>query len=270
MRKIVLYILFMLTLSYSYPQDTIVIKSLFLNYTDTCLVYKPSNYAGQDDLIPLVYLLHGYGGNQNDFGQILDLQNLANKYNMVIACPDGQKDSWYFDSPRDGATKYETFFIKELMQAMRDKYRIDTNNIFITGLSMGGHGAMYIFLRNKTKFKAAGSSSGTLNLSESSQKYLSLSNKLGEFDSSREVFDRFSAIAHLDSIKFGEKKIIVDCGYNDHLFKANQDFNKKAIELKVDITFISKPGWHNDEYWSESFIWQFEFFAGQASKKQGN
>ncbi len=248
-------------------QDTIVINSTFLNYSDTCLVFTPTSYNPNGDSLPLVYMLHGYGGNQNDMSRILNLKKIANQYNFIIACPDGTTNSWYFDSPRDHESKYESFFISELIPEVNSKYKIDTTNIFITGLSMGGHGAMYIFLRNNRLFKSAGSSSGTLILANSSQKFLSLSDKLGEYEKSKDLFDKYSSINLLDSIKFGSKKIIVDCGYNDRLYESSVEFNKKAIDLKVDITFISMPGWHNSEYWSKSFQYHLAFFASQVETK---
>ena len=66
-----------------------------------------------------------------------------------------EKTSWYLDSPIDSTMKYESYIIDELVPTVDRVYRTQPhiNNRAITGLSMGGHGAMYLSLRNPEVFQ---------------------------------------------------------------------------------------------------------------------
>ena len=67
---------------------------------------------------------------------------------FIIICPDGLKDSYYINSPKDDSQQYLDFFIYDLIPQIQKKYQIDNNAKLITGNSMGGYGALYIFLNN--------------------------------------------------------------------------------------------------------------------------
>lgn len=246
--------------------DTLVIHSKYIPVSDSILIFTPQNYNSHDSIYPAVFLLHGYGGNYKSFSRFLDLQALANQYNFIIICPDGLKESWYLNSPVKPSFQYESFFFNDLWTNINTTYRIDTMNIFITGFSMGGHGAMYLFLRNQNKFRAAGSSSGVLDLNYSSLKLTSISKLLGDYGIHPQAFDKFSAINHLDSIKFTDKQIFVDCGTKDHLLEANKLFNEACMERWIMIRYMTMEGRHNKEYWEKSFPWHFYFFSQQVKR----
>lgn len=259
-------LLFILVFSFSHlsfsQKDTLIFETNYLKNPDTCLIFLPTNYIQNSNLVPVVYFLHGYGGNPFSLNQTIDLQYYADKYGFVIVSPSGQ-NSWYFDSPIKRDSKWETFFIEQLYPAINKKYNLDTSNIFITGLSMGGHGALYLFLRHQSLFRSAGSSSGTLDLNASTQKFLSLSNLLGEYQKNEIRFNAFSCINLLPSIQFSDKKIIFDCGTSDILSDCNNDFKKACDSLHIQATYISSPGRHNSAYWTKSFEHHFIFFNQQ-------
>ena len=268
MKNIVLAIIPFLLLAFNRinAQDTLVLHSEFLPANDTVLVFTPKDYNPKDSIYPVIYMLHGYGGNYSQMNKLLHLQDYANEYNFIIVCPDGLFDSWYIDSPVRRKSQWETFFFTDLYPGIKKDYATDTSNIFITGLSMGGHGAMYLFLRHSKKFKAAASSSGVLDLNYSALKYSSLSNMLGEYNSSISVFNEYSTINQLDSIKFTDKAIFVDCGNKDHLLEANNKFNEACMDRWIQITYMNMQGRHNAQYWKTSFPWHFEFFEKQIEK----
>jgi len=242
-------------------QGVFVIKTQLLENPDTVAFYLPKNYKPfEKKTYPVVFLLHGYGGDYKQMGHILNLQNMANSYGFIIVCPDGQKDSWYFDSPTQRNSEFESFFFQDLLPYIKNEFHIDTNAVFITGLSMGGYGAMYLYLRHSRKFAAAGSTSGVLDLNASSLKYSSLSNRLGEYKQHKNRFDSFSPVNLLDSIKFTSKPIIFDCGNGDHLYQANKKFKNACDSLHVNAFYFSFPGRHNRAYWRESLPLHFRFF----------
>src|SRR5690606_41468252 len=65
-------------------------------------------------------------------------------------------DSWYWDSPIDPNYQYETFVSEELVKWIDKNYNTiaSREGRAITGLSMGGHGGLYLGFRNLDVFGA--------------------------------------------------------------------------------------------------------------------
>ena len=117
------------------------------------VVILPEGYHESDLQFPVLYLLHGATGCYSDWSRKTDLHPLADRYGVVIVCPDGQ-DSWYFDSPIDPTMQFETYVSKELVAYIDSHYRTHANRYMraITGLSMGGHGALFLAPAPSTLF----------------------------------------------------------------------------------------------------------------------
>ncbi len=96
--------------------DTITIYSKAMRKNIKTVVVKPEGYEPQGTKkYPVVYLLHGYGGNyRNWITRVPQIQTLADQHQLMIVCPDGAIGSWYFDSPIDSSYRYETFVSKEV------------------------------------------------------------------------------------------------------------------------------------------------------------
>lgn len=227
---------------------------------DTILVYTPETYNSNQDSFPLIYMLHGWAGDYKQWGEIIDLQEYADKYNFIIVCPDGIYDSWYINSPVNSKIQYVDFFFSDLHPFISENYCIDTTKIFITGLSMGGYGAMHLFLQKPEMFYSAGSTSGTVNLECSSQVDNSLSEILGDYSSNKETFAKYSVTNQIDKLENTTKQIIFDCGTEDHLYMANKQLREKCDKLKIRATYICQPGRHNYSYWKKSIPYHFIFF----------
>ena len=137
--------------------DTIEVMSQAMGRTIKNVVIKPEYYitGNQAARFPVLYLLHGAYGCYSDWSKKTDLHPLADKYHVIIVCPDGQ-DSWYFDSPIDPKMQFETYVSKELVEYIDSHYRTCANRYMraITGLSMGGHGALFLAFRHGTAWAA--------------------------------------------------------------------------------------------------------------------
>lgn len=97
--------------------------------------------------------------------QITDLRSLSERYRMIFVCPDGEK-SWYWDSPLHAESQFETFISGELPAWIDARYPTIAarEGRAITGLSMGGHGALWNAVRHPDVFGAAGSTSGGVDI----------------------------------------------------------------------------------------------------------
>jgi len=227
-------------------------------YFNNYLVFEPDIYDSTNEY-PLLFMLHGYSGDYKQWSEIVDLQNYANQCKFIIVCPDGHYDSWYVDSPILKESQFETYFFNTLVPDIFNKYNIDTTNVFITGLSMGGHGAINLFLDHPGFFKSAGSTSGILDILPFPDKW-GIKNVLGDQKNNFENWIKHSAIYNLDKITDLNKSIIVDCGTEDFAFDVNKRFRDSCTVHGIDLTFIQSHGNHSREYWAKSIIKHFEFF----------
>jgi putative tributyrin esterase len=250
-----------------FAQEVLVIPSDNLQTSDTVWVYKPESYlTKKKQKYPVLYLLHGHGGNYKSWSTITDLQKLADEYQFLIVCPDGLKKSWYINSPQQDSIQYEDFFLKELMPAIAKKFAEDSSKLLITGNSMGGYGAMWLFLKHPDLFLSAGSTSGVLNLRYSANKK-TLSYLLGNYSEDNALFDDYSPINLLKNITGTDKEIIFDSGTEDYLYITSQQFRQKCDELKIKATYTAQPGAHTGSYWSKSILQQFNFFKAVIDKQ---
>lgn len=265
MKKIILSLFVVLALQQmGFAQEQIVYQSKNLPKPDTTWVFKPANYK-KGEKLPVIFLLHGYSGNYKQWHNIMDAQKYANTYNFIIVCPDGLFSSWYLNSPVKPDWQYENFFFDELYPDIKNKYGVDDRNIFISGLSMGGHGALYLFIKRPELFSGAGSTSGGIKLSDGFGKF-GLGDLLGNPPANDELWQKFSVYSNIDKLKGNPKPIIFDCGADDFFYQSNNQLKQKCDSLKLNVTYISQPGTHNKVYWAKSIQQQFEFFNKQIVK----
>lgn len=245
-------------------QDLLVLKSKSLKTKDSVWVFKPAAYDTKATY-PVVYLLHGHSANYRTWNRLVSLQDMADAYKFIVVCPDGLKRSWYINSPHRDSLQYEDFFMKELMPKINKDYKTDTAKVFVTGNSMGGYGAMYLFINHPDVFLSAGSTSGVLNLRHSGFKKTTIAFLLGAYAEDNGAFDEYSVVNRLHRIKGTKKSLIFDCGTEDYLYGASNQFRRKCDELKIKATYIAQPGAHTGTYWSKSIKAHFDFFYGLAN-----
>ena len=246
--------------------DTVNVHSNMMNKDVQTVVILPKNGK---TTAPVIYLLHGHGGNAKTWISIKpDLPEIADQYGIMFVCPDG-KNSWYWDSPVDSSYRYETFISKELIDYIDTNYPTikDRTGRAISGLSMGGHGAMWLSFRHKDIFGAAGSTSGGVDIRPFPNNW-NMSEKLGKESENQEVWDNHTAINQIDRLKNGDLAIIIDCGYSDFFFEVNNDFHKKLLKYKIDHDFLVRPGAHNGDYWRNSIDYQILFFKNYFNKRK--
>ncbi len=218
------------------------------------ITYKPDGY-NEDSIFPVVYLLHGFSGNSKVWKYLFELNEVATELNAVIVCPDGNYDCWYVNSPINKSSKFEDYFFDELMPSIQKRYSIDTSKVIVTGYSMGGHGALSLYLKHPDKFFAVGSSSGVIDLNFSHYIKESLSKIVG---STKKELLAYSVITKLDTMKHFNKNIYIDCGKLDYLLPCNNELKKQLDAMKVKCTYITLSGHHSSDYWRQAFPMQFK------------
>jgi S-formylglutathione hydrolase FrmB len=259
--SILLPLLLIGTALFAGQADTILVHSAAMNKDIKCVVIQPSGKAGKAPL-PVLYLLHGWSGSYAQWPSLApQLKDKADQLHMLIVCPDGGYSSWYFDSPVDPSIRYETFISTELVKYIDAHYptAADRAHRAITGLSMGGHGGLYLGIRHKDVFGAAGATSGGVDFRPFPKNW-NLKNDLGDPVQNKDNWDNNTVIHAVDALQNGQLKLIFDCGVDDFFIQVNRNLHQKLLDKKIDHDYIERPGGHNGQYWQNSIDYQLLFF----------
>jgi S-formylglutathione hydrolase FrmB len=239
--------------------DTVDTYSTSMKKTIKAVVIRPDDYATAGAL-PVVYLLHGYSGNYADWiTKGKGFEKAVDLYQMIIVCPDGN-NSWYWDSPVDPNFKYETYVSIELVNWVDGKYKTikNRNGRGITGLSMGGHGALYLALRHQDVFGTAGSMSGGVDIRPFPNNW-DMALRLGSYSEHPENWEKYTVINMLHLLRPNSLALIIDCGTEDFFYKVNENLHEQLLYRNIPHDFITRPGAHNWNYWANSIQYQLLF-----------
>lgn len=242
-----------------------IISSENLHCDDTVAVYSPKGQKALKNL-PTLLLLHGYSGSWRDWGKHTDLQALCDRTGWRIICPDGFYSSWYFDNADQAKMQWRSFFWKECWPLLDEKYGLDASRTFIAGLSMGGHGAMTLFLDHPERFRGAGSMSGVLDLRYSSGSKTMIPEILGrksiEKCDDQSALWRLDAYAALGPATTGDKLLVVTCGTQDKTFcPASRLFESRCESLNLRYIAMYSEGRHRWEYWTYILPYYIGWFS---------
>jgi S-formylglutathione hydrolase FrmB len=268
-------------LAFSAQVDTLTIASSAMKRTMRAAVVLPQSYgsagAGKAKAsYPVLYLLHGGGGQFSDWlKQTPDkmlVHKLADQYNLIIVMPEGDRLSGYLDSPVQKDNLFETYVAKEVIDKIDSTYRTirDRKGRVITGLSMGGHGALYLATRHPELYCAAGSMSGVMDLNYKTWRINPEFEKtiepgfariLGPLGSTPDHYAANSVVNMVDKIKANGQKLIIDCGVNDFLIEPNRELHRRLVYSKVEHDYTERPGGHTWDYWQNSLPSHLLFFS---------
>jgi S-formylglutathione hydrolase FrmB len=239
--------------------DTAVTYSAAMKKEIPAVVVTPDSYAA-DRKYPVVYLLHGYGNSYGGYGGF-GFYDLADAYGMIFVSADGNFSSWYFDSPVDPAWRYEAYVAKELVEFVDQHYSTiaSPGGRAITGLSMGGHGALYLAFRHRDVFGAAGSMSGGVDFRPFPNSW-DIALRLGDYAKYPENWEQNTVVNLVHLLQPSSPAIIFDCGTSDFFYPVNCALHEKLLYHNIPHEFTSRPGGHTFEYWKNSIKYHLLFF----------
>ncbi|MFL5809902.1 MAG: alpha/beta hydrolase [Flavisolibacter sp.] len=254
--------LFLFLISNAGTVDTVSIPSAAMKQSFKCAVIKPNNYSKNGKPLPAIYLLHGYGGAWWNWIRLVPkLKAYVDQYQVVVVCPDGGYGGWYFDSPIDSTKKYETYISKEVPSFIDAHYNTirDRKARAITGLSMGGHGGLYLGFRHADFFGACGSMSGALVIDYITKGY-GVEKLLGDTNTNRHYYREMSIMNEMEHYPKDSVAIIMDCGVQDFIIEMSRMAHQKMLALKIPHDYIERPGKHDWKYWANAVQYQIVFF----------
>jgi len=248
--------------------DTVSIRSASMKKNIKCVVIKPDAYKNKNQFFPTIYLLHGHGGRYDNWiKRVNELKDYADQFNVLIVCPDGAVSSWYFDSPIDSNMRYETFIATEVPGFIETRYRTikDRKARAITGLSMGGHGGLFLGFRHADFFGACGSMSGALLIEFIKDPNYNVDKRLGDTSNTLR-YREYSIMKEMENYPKDSIAIIIDCGVQDFIIDMSRVAHQKMLSLKIPHDYIERPGKHDWKYWRTAVEYQLLFFRNYFDK----
>gem|GEM_PF-29875 len=248
-------------------------------------IVLPRDYESSNKRYPVLYMLHGLTSNYQAWGRMGVPEYLVD-YDLIAVIPDAG-NSWYVNwAESQGGQKnnWDDYIIRDLIGYVDSHYRTISRREgrAISGLSMGGYGALLLGLRHPDLFCSIGSHSGYLVYGREAYKALKAGQepfvvwpRMLEAEASKrlavnvkgfgtqqertpkgKIFVRAEEAEGADPFKLVLKvppeklpHIYLDCGTEDGLVKGSQDFMKLLMENKIPFTYAQAPGGHAASYW---------------------
>lgn len=242
-----------------------------------CIVLPRSFDADKARTFPVLYFFHGLGDNEQFFvhsgawNLLEDMRDKGELKDFLIATPDAR--STFYINARDGKERYEDFLLQEFFPYVEKHYRAAAgrSNRAISGISMGGYGALYLAFRHPQLFSSVSAHSAALidklphflaGALPNSPRARVLGDAFGNppdpvFWQAHNpiVIARTANLAHLN--------IYFDCGDRD-------DFGFEAGAIALDKVLTSRqiphefhiyPGRHDASYFAEHLPGSLEFHS---------
>lgn len=210
------------------------------------LVYLPAGYSA-DRRYPVLYLLHGIGGNQHEWRgyvratAVLDrLLAQAQAQPMIVVMPNGRARPDDRPPPADQTftpehiaafAAFESDLLQSLIPAVDAKYATlaDAGHRAIAGLSMGGGQALNFGLSHPDTFAWVGGFSSAPNTRPAAE-------LLGDKEAARSQF----------------KLVYLSCGNRDGLINVSQSMHRELKALGVNHVWNVDEYGHDRDSWAEN------------------
>jgi S-formylglutathione hydrolase FrmB len=255
-----------------------VIKSEILARNVRYCAFLPASFdQDKSKKFPVLYYLHGLGDNEQSllnlggWDLIEELRRQGKIGEFVVLAPSGGHT--FFINSVDGKVRYEDFLLKEFMPQMEKKYRGEGTRATrgITGISMGGYGALRLAFKYPNQFEAVSAQMPAL-VAEIPENFNaggpgSPSGMMGDVFGSpfnRAYFERNNVFTFAKTDPVAELKrlkIYFDVGNNDDYgFERGAEQLHQLLDSRgVPNEFHIYPGRHDPQYAMRHFGSVVEF-----------
>ena len=218
-----------------------------------CLLL-PTDYETSKRSYPVLYLLHGLWGSENDWLALTNVAEQVKALPLIVVMPQAD-DSWYVNAATRPEAKYEDYVFGDLVQEIESRYRAekDRDGRFVAGLSMGGYGALKEGLKQPQRFAVVGAFSATANAARRVRLDVKTpAIAFGAADSeTRKANDVMLLIGRSDpkSLPY----IFVMTGFNDPVaLEDSRAFLDVAQLMRVQYEYHELPARHDWPFWQKS------------------
>lgn len=220
--------------------ETITYNSKSIGVDRKAVVYTPPNYDPEQKY-PVLYLMHGIGGNENNwtsFGANTILDNLiadGKAVPMIIVMPNGRATA---EPPSNNVmadfnyyADLEPDLLNDLMPYIESHYSVktDRNHQALNGFSMGGGQGLNFGINNIDKFAWVGGFSAAPNLQQPNV-----------------------LVPKIQQAKDKLSLLWIGCGDKDNLITGSWNLHKALDEAKIDHVWYVDSGVHEVPVWNNN------------------
>jgi putative tributyrin esterase len=247
----------------------LTVKSRALKRRVDITLYLPQNTSPK----AVVILLHGVYGSHWAWalngGVHITTQRLMDENKIEPFALVMPSDGMYGDGSAylsHVSADYEKWIVTEVIQAIGEKIEniTDAMPLFITGLSMGGYGALRLGAKYPDVFT---SFSGLSSITDFDQMKLFLENK-DDSDLVQNILKRESVLECILTNKNRLGKFRFDCGTDDLLIDFNRKLHKDLLDHQVDHIYEEFSGGHEWQYWQKHIEETLLFFNEMVTKNK--
>lgn len=260
-----------------------------INFTSRCLAMKTSVWVAYptptlgemmqrkdkydpEKRWPVVYMLHGAGGDGFEWIQRADMEHLCCQYGFIAVMPDAAL-SCYNDTPY--GAKYYTYISEELPAMIEATFHASTDarDRYIMGYSMGGFGAVKIGLMNPDRYCKIASLSGCMDMAGfinvfENGSIFTIHTSLSDWPDMKDGDNDMLALLDKAAARKAAGKYVPPMyhtiGKQDFIYTFSQEWRKKAQSLGLDFTYTEGDGVHDFSYWNGRIINEImPFFFGK-------
>ena len=204
-----------------------------------------------------VFSLPGYTGGAEWGDEVL-----AAKYNTAIISVYGE-NAFYVDNASPSG-KYARFIGEEMVDYVRKTFGLamKPEDTYITGISMGGYGAIRTALAHPDVFGKVGAESSALIIHSIAHMKPGEDNGMSNYAYYNYLFGDLETIEESSAnpevlireiLREGKKmpEIYTCCGTDDFLIEPNRAFDRFLTEAGVPHVYEEGPGGHDVVFWNE-------------------
>ncbi len=247
-------------------------------------IVLPYGYEDSDVSYPVLYLMHGVTQNYTVWGRMA-VPFYADMYSLIVVMPDGG-NSWYVNwAESEGGQKndWEDHIVEDVVGQVDANFRTipRREGRALTGLSMGGYGAITLGLRNPEMFVSIGSTSGALEHGRQAAARLRAGEPprarrerssepnpaigiagfssqaertpLGREFATPEQADAYDPFVLIERVPAAQvPHIYLDSGTEDRLIDGARELAAVLMQKDLPFDYMQMAGRHNGAYWIQS------------------
>jgi enterochelin esterase-like enzyme len=229
-------------------------------------VYLPPDYATGTKRYPVLYMLHGMSGSNQEWSSY-GLVDKADKMirggdlpPMIIVLPQGDKAYWVDHAGVDKEA-WGRYMAKDVVTEVDAHFRTiaDASHRAIGGVSMGAHGALQLAMNYPGTFTVVGAHSLVLR----------------RYDTAPTYFGQPADFAKRDPVQLAPAKVDllrsmdlwIDIGDKDPWAGLASQFDGELAQLKIPHTWHEWSGDHSGSYWSAHLADYLRFYGTSLSRR---
>ncbi|KAL1977096.1 hypothetical protein VTN31DRAFT_3378 [Thermomyces dupontii] len=241
-------------------------------------LYLPPQAVRDGKKVPVLIYLSGLTCTAENCSEKGFFQHGASKHGIAVLYPDtsprglnipGEDDSWDFGTgagfyinatkaPYNKGYNMYTYVTEELPQTVFAAFskELDPTRVSITGHSMGGHGALTLYLRNPSKYKSVSAFAPICNPINCPWGQKAFKGYFGE--DQQEKWKEHDATELIKKWNGGPLDILIDVGTGDNFYKQGQllpeNLEKAAKEAGVEgVRIRYQPEYDHSYYFMATF-----------------